>query len=77
MHYPLNNLQEYDNYKHRQPIQWQRALCEKHGIPMFMPSDGSCYHCGRYLFTPYGYSDDAAKYEIITSCPYCHTSFVD
>lgn len=54
----------------------QRSLCEKKGQPLWVTTS-RCGNCRRELFVPGGISIDKAGKEVITSCPFCHHSFVD
>lgn len=54
----------------------QRELCERMGQPLWV-SSSRCGSCNRELFAPGGISIDKAGKAIITSCPFCHHSFVD
>ena len=45
---------------------------------MFAPPDGLCTHCGRQIYNPdAGYGLDEAASRVITSCPYCHATYID
>ena len=65
----------------------QEAYCNQREIPMFAPSDGICFHCGRNIYDPityrgredktYGISVEADGKQLITSCPHCNYSFVE
>ena len=33
----------------------QDSYCTQHEVPMFAPSDGICYHCGRNIYDPITY----------------------
>lgn len=53
----------------------QKKMCEKNKVPMFAPSDGICFYCGKSIYE-YASVEEAGKY-YITSCPYCKRSFLD
>ena len=65
----------------------QDSYCTQHEVPMFAPSDGICYHCGRNIYDPityrgredhtYGISVEEAGKRLISSCPHCNYSFVE
>lgn len=43
----------------------------------FAPSNGVCYRCIRQIYSEGGISVEKASTELITGCPFCHSSFVD
>lgn len=49
--------------------QWR--LVDARGVPMFAPSNGHCYKCGKDIV-----NHKWAK-ELITGCPKCGYSFTD
>lgn len=65
----------------------QATYCDQHEIPMFAPSDGNCWACGRNIYDPmtyrghedhtYGISVEEAGKRLISSCPHCNHSFVE
>ena len=63
----------------------QRRYCEDQECPMFAPSDGLCYRCGRNIYLPtnarngvvFGITVDKAGSTLITGCPHCNYSFVE
>ena len=59
-------------------IHGQREYCWQNDKPLFMPKDGHCPHCGRDLFDQdNGIPLMVARHSLITSCPFCHKSFLD
>lgn len=65
-------------------ISAQRNYCTNYHLPMFMPSDGRCFRCGRNIFEKKfvnsietGYSVEYATTHLITGCPHCYASFCD
>ena len=66
----------------------QTAYCEGHECPVYAPSNGWCFRCGRCIYEPYrvrhgaetitiGISVEEAGSRLITSCPHCNATFVD
>lgn len=63
----------------------QREYCEKQECPMFAPSDGLCYRCGRNIYLPtngsngavFGITVENASSTLVTGCPHCNFSFVE
>jgi hypothetical protein len=56
-------------------IDLQKDYCEKHQLPMFMPSRGICFCCGKDI-TDRITKEQASK-EHVTGCPICHHSYCD
>jgi len=57
-----------------QKIKAQEEHCKKKQIPLFAPSDGICFSCGRQIYDKLNLKDCE---ELITGCPYCCYSFVE
>ena len=56
----------------------QMIFCSKHNLPMFAPSNGICWRCGRNIYEgERGVSVERAGAMLITGCPYCHRTYVD
>lgn len=55
----------------------QKIFTAKRGLPIFAPPDGICCACGGRIYGERGYSVEYAASALITSCPYCATSYVD
>ena len=55
----------------------QEKYCDEKNLPFFVPLFGECYHCHRQIFGEGGISEKKAGEELITSCPFCRTSFCD
>lgn len=59
----------------------QRKFCEEKKYPMFMPSNGSCWWCGKDVTARRNQSEEeafkTASTTHITGCPHCHRSFCD
>lgn len=55
----------------------QAAYCKEKNTPLFAPPSGLCWRCGRNIYSKDGYTVKEAKTELITSCPFCHGSFID
>lgn len=74
-------------YDVRSSVICQQNYCNKHNLPMFAPSDGICYHCGRNIYLPHSESGKPGTYTgiptfragcyHITGCPHCNYSFCD
>ena len=66
-------------YDARKAYKAQQRLCDECDLPVFVPEDGQCYHCGAFLFRPHlvirTYSVERAGREYITGCPFCCRSF--
>lgn len=59
-------------------IEAQYAYCNKHGKPVFMPTNGNCPKCYWNIFKgPDGVSVEEAGEKLITRCPYCGFSFTE
>ena len=74
------------DFNPRRAAEEQRRYCEDQECPMFAPSDGICYRCGRNIYEPYRFRDhdtvygitvDKAGSTLITGCPHCNYSFVE
>jgi len=57
--------------------QRQTLYCEQKGLPLFAPSRGVCWRCGKNIYTAGGYNIDRAGETHITYCPFCNGSFTD
>lgn len=55
----------------------QKRYCESHDKPLFIPHGGICPNCLNDIFGKGGISQERAGNVLITSCPFCHTSFCD
>lgn len=55
----------------------QKKYCEENGKPLFVPSRGFCSNCGTDIFGKGGIDPETAGKRLITSCPFCRTSFCD
>lgn len=63
----------------------QHEYCDKQECPMFAPSDGLCYRCGRNIYLPtngsngavFGITVEKAGSMLVTGCPHCNFSFVE
>lgn len=49
----------------------QQDYCKEHDLPIFAPSDGHCWKCGRDIV------DDEWATELITGCKHCNISYCD
>ena len=71
-------------------INAQRQYCRENDLPMFIPSDGKCFRCGKDIFKDaekinfagekclsWGYSLEEAANNLITGCPHCYQTFCD
>ena len=70
-------------------VKAQEAYCESYNVPMFIPTKGWCFNCGRNIFERFNYRgfDGEAKCsgidvatagsKLISSCPHCNRTFVD
>ena len=63
--------------KIQEKIDAQEKYCKDHHCPMFAPHDGRCWACYSNIFSEKGYTLNEARSNLITSCPYCRTSFCD
>lgn len=50
-------------------MELQKEFCVRNKKPMFAPTDGVCWSCGRRI------SDNGDK--LITGCEHCHRSYCD
>ena len=57
-------------------VENQRSFCDKRDIPVFMPTRGYCYSCGRDIIDYYIKAGLKGDEEVVTGCPYCYYSFV-
>lgn len=66
-------------YDVKKAIQAQRDYCDRTQAPYFAPLyDGQCFSCRANIFmAPNGISVEEAGKRLITSCPYCHSSYVE
>lgn len=56
----------------------QEKYCYEKNLPHFAPSDGRCYSCSHDIYSgERGYSVEKAGSQLITACPYCHSSYCD
>lgn len=75
------------SYDVKSSIACQERYCKENGYPMFAPSDGICYRCGRNIYSPHLIRGTNDKYSgiptfragctLITGCPHCHYSYCD
>lgn len=74
----ISEQEEYRDTKHDPvaAILAQRALCEKEGSPLWVTSSW-CPFCKHTLFSRGGIDVQQAGKQVITSCPFCHHSFLD
>ena len=70
-------------FNERKAAMAQRDYCRDG--PMFAPSDGICYRCGKSIYMPIkgrdgmvsGYTVEQAGSRRITGCPHCNYSFCE
>lgn len=63
----------------------QARYCRDNGLPLFAPSGGFCFRCGRDIYANVrrgrgvsrGIGADEAGRRLITGCPHCYATFVD
>ena len=68
-----------------QAVKAQEAYCDEHKCPMYAPRNGICFRCGFNIYLPIngsrntilGISVAEAGCKLVTSCPFCNTTFVD
>ena len=59
-------------------LQAQKDYCKREKDPFFIPEDGVCWSCHKNIFGgPKAITAEKAGSALITSCPYCSSSFVD
>lgn len=68
---PMKGM-EYDADK---AAQAQVEYCDRNELHCYAPRDGYCWHCNENIYKLISV-EDAGK-TLITSCPYCHSTFVD
>jgi hypothetical protein len=54
----------------------QKQFCEKTNNSLFMPINGVCWKCHKYIFDDKE-TTEKAHCEVITGCPFCNKSFLD
>jgi len=52
-------------------IEAQKEYAKKIDAPMFAPTDGRCWGCGKDIV------NEKWATELITGCPHCHRSYCD
>ena len=55
-------------------IKKQMNYCNENDLPMFIPSSGICYSCGKDITQKI---EDIVDKELITGCPYCNCSYCE
>ena len=60
----------------KEAVAAQEKYCEKHDVPNFA-LQGYCFRCGQNVYSKGGYSVNYASSNLVTSCPWCHTSFCE
>lgn len=65
----------YDKLRREDKIKLQEAYCKHNKLPNFIPKNGKCFKCDKFITDRY--SEEAMQNEHITSCPWCNTSFTD
>ena len=62
-------------------IQKQKDVCSEKHYPLFAPSDGVCFKCGKNIYQNYEsdnkVSDGETGEKFITGCPHCNRSYCD
>lgn len=53
----------------------QKQYCKDHKVPLFAPSNGRCWNCGKIIYDRISLETAATTH--ITGCPYCHRSYCD
>lgn len=74
-----------DQFDPKKAAKAQIAYCEHEEVPMFAPSNGQCFRCGRNIYLPTngqsgricGITVEQAGKTLITGCPHCCYSFVE
>ncbi|MFU1797335.1 hypothetical protein ACM1RC_25950 [Paenibacillus azoreducens] len=73
----------------QQSIKAQKKYCEEKQFPHFAPASGSCWSCGRNIYSPIekagwngktyttGITVEKAGSELVTGCPHCNRSYCD